>query len=430
MTSARLLSSIALLLLALLVTSCYEDNPWYCADRPYNHCGNEPGTFPCRTKDDCSEQAGKQSCTELSAETGFGVCVQCTPVDATACVGATPVCGTDNLCGACGKHADCASAVCLADGSCGSDANVAYVAATGIGAACTKEAPCGTLAAAVAKGKAYVKVAAGTVKEPQVAVIDGKAVTILADDGAKLDRDNDDGAVIRVQGASDVKIFDLEITGASGSGANGVELAASGSPKLALTRVKLTGNQGLGLSISGGSLLLTQSTVSGNLGGGVSITSGTFDITNNFIYRNGSQDTTTLGGLNLGIAVAAGNRLEFNTIVDNRAAINSGGVICNVPTFTGSNNIIARNSLAGSTTVAGAQTTGACTYPTSLVQNDVMGLMLEHPDPPGPFSYKLTTGSSAIDAALTTSVVAVDADGEVRPQGDQKDIGADEYKGN
>lgn len=476
MPSVRLLLPLALLL-AAATAACYEDNPYYCDDRAYNNCGNEPGTYPCDSKEDCAGQEGKTSCTEPNPATGFGVCVQCTPSDATACGAGKPVCGTDNTCRACSKHTECASAACLPDGSCGDDDSVAYVAAAGSGTACTKTAPCSTLAAAIGKGKPFIKVAGGNpVKDTQVTVIDGKTVTILADEGAKLDRDGD-GPIVEVRSAgANVKIFDLEITGATGSsGANGIDVNPNGGvPKVELTRVKLSGNQGTGLAAQGGSVIILQSTISGNqgtgvlmqggavvltqvtatgntgiginvtggtftlsqstiasnAGGGVSISNGTFDITNNFIYRNGNQDTTTLGGLNLGVAVATGNRLEFNTIVDNRAAINSGGVICNVPTFAGGNNIIARNSLAGSTTAAGAQTSGACTYPSSLVQNDVTGLMFEHPEPPAPFSYKLTAGSTAIDQALTTSDISVDADGDVRPSGAQKDIGADEYKAN
>jgi hypothetical protein len=59
------------------------------------------------------------------------------------------------------------------------------------------------------------------------------------------------------------------------------------------------------------------------------------------------------------------------------------------------------------------------------VQDDVDGLAFESPDS-ATFSYKLTTGSSAIDFATTTSSIVIDHDGDSRPQGSAKDCGADE----
>jgi hypothetical protein len=118
---------------------------------------------------------------------------------------------------------------------------------------------------------------------------------------------------------------------------------------------------------------------------------------------------------------------DLTIIVDNKAAINSAGVVCNVPAFMAPNNIVARNNLAGSTTAPSAQTTmGGCAYPSSRIQSDVAGLMFEHPDPPGTLSYRLVRGSSAIDQATTPSDITVDHEGDTRPQGSQKDIGADE----
>jgi hypothetical protein len=151
----------------------------------------------------------------------------------------------------------------------------------------------------------------------------------------------------------------------------------------------------------------------------------TFDITNSFIYRNGDQDTGAYGGLDLGIATAGSNRLAFDTIVDNRAAINSGGVVCNVAAFAGPNNLIARNTLAGSAAASGAQTSGACTYPTSAIQNDTSGLAFVHGDAT-PFDYHLGAASAAIDHATTATGIAFDYDGDPRPQGSADDQGADE----
>jgi len=383
-------------------------------------------------------------------------CVQCiAPAETSACVGTMPVCGADHACHPCSKHSDCAlSSACLPDGSCALAENVAYVQAGGVGTTCTQMSPCGTLDAGVKANRPYVKVGAGTVADASGTIIDGKAVTILADPGAKLTR-TVPGVILTVQNdGADVKIYDLQLTGGTGLSNPAISIQSGGAPKLALTRVTIDGNQGVGISnASGGAIRIEQSTISGNQGGGIAVTGGnlslsqsdiaqnlgggisvggvgvTFDITNNFVYRNGDADAGTFGGLMLGIAVAGTNRMEFNTIVDNRAAISSGGVVCNATTFAAPNNIIARNSLGTSTTAAGAQVSpSGCTYPTSKIQSDVAGLAFVHPDAPGPFDYRLTGASTAIDQALTASPIAIDHDGKARPTGSGKDIGAFEFK--
>jgi Right handed beta helix region len=412
-----------------------ELNPKYCAAHPDDaDCMREmpTGYFPCKSSVDCTGQEGKPACTE-PAKNGFGICVQCTASDTAACAGTTPLCEEENVCRGCSRHEECASAACLPDGSCVDEGSVAYVASTGTGTACTKTAPCGTVSAAVTTGKAYLKVATGTVKEAQVTILDGRTVTILADEGAKLDRDGDDNPVIRVQGAADVKIYDLEVTGASGNGAHGIELTAAGSPKLALTRVRVSGNSGGGISAQGGTLTVTQSTVSGNSGGGISVMNATFDITNNFIYRNGDSDGGgDFGGVSLNVATASGNRFEFNTVVDNHARAGGatvGGVRCDVTGLALANNIIARNDISRNVNATNANVlaAGACTYPSSIRDVSVSGLLFAEPEQ-APYNYHLLVGSSAIDQSTTTSTVTVDADGDTRPQGAQKDIGADEYK--
>jgi len=198
-----------------------------------------------------------------------------------------------------------------------------------------------------------------------------------------------------------------------------------------LVHTTLDNNPGGGILASGGSLTVSQSTISNNHGGGISANGGnvTFDITNTFVYRNGDDSTSLFGGLNIGITTAGSNRLAFNTIVDNKAFIGSGGIACGLTAFMAPNNIIARNSLAGNTGSANAQVTaGGCSYPTSKIQSDVNGLAFVHPDVPGPFSYKLMAGSAAIEQATTPVAIDVDNEGDTRPQGTQKDIGADAYK--
>ncbi|HWU86262.1 MAG TPA: right-handed parallel beta-helix repeat-containing protein [Kofleriaceae bacterium] len=435
---------ISISLLAAPLGGCdYKNDPNHCSDNPHMNCMEGP--IACEADRDCPTTA--QVCDVASSK----ICVQCTAEKHDACSGTTPICA-ENACRGCAAHLDCQdSSACLSDGRCASPGEVAYVKAGGTGGPpCTEAMPCGSLQEGIDTGLPYVKIAAGTLDG--VTTIAGRVVTILADPGARLTRSSH-GVILEVRDDNtDVKISDLEISGATGTGAVGIAVGALGGvPKLTLTHVLVGNNSGGGISLGGGSLVVSQSviaanqgggirtaggalvvsrsTIGGNQGGGISISglNPTFDITNSYIIQNGDQTQGTFGGVSLDFVQPGQNRLEFNTIVDNRSAQGSAGVICHVGTFAAPNNIVARNMLGASTTTPEAQiSVGGCTYPSSRVQNDLAGLMLEHPDPPGMPSYKVMRGSTAIDQATTPSDIVVDLDGDPRPSGNGKDIGADE----
>ena len=411
-----------------LPASCffYKDDPNYCAGNPHNNCLNT-GPMTCQGDQDCSGN------TAVCDVAGTKTCVQCTPTNKNACMGQTPAC-IDNSCQPCTAHDQCDSKACLRDqgGTCADSGEVAYVQSGGAVSACTFDTPCGTLAMAVNTGKAYIKVAAGVVEDMNGTTIDGKKVSILADPGAILDRSST-GPILLVRGTNtDVSIYDLRITGAAGANESAIQLEpGGGTPSLSLIRVTVDQNEGRGVSSTGGALTISRSTFSGNQRGGISVSGaeGTFDITNNFIVQNGT-DTSPMGGVNITVVASGSSHFEFNTIADNRAATGatrSGGVLCDITGFTALNNIVTRNRLGTDATAPTAQTLGLCIFLTSKIQNDVAGLNFESPDMM-PYSYKLSEGSSAIDQATTPSTVVVDHDGDPRPQGAQKDIGADELR--
>jgi hypothetical protein len=418
-----------------------QDDPDHCPDHPHRSCLDPAGPIPCDSDRECPDRV---PICDLS---GTRTCVQCTP-----------------------------------EGRCAAPAEVAYVQAGGTGApACTQATPCGTLQdalTAVTEVRRYVKLGPGKLADAAATTIIGQAVTILADPTARLDRAVD-GTILEVRGnGTDVRIYDLEIGDASGgSGSSGIAVGGGAGtwPKLTLTRVRVVNNTGGGIEIASGSVAISQSTIFGNAGGGILATGGavavsqstitgnlgggiiamksalvvarstisfnhdggisftgpgaTFDITNSFIVRNGDETQSLFGGLKLDFAAPAGNRLELNTIADNKAAASSAGVICRIPEFAAPNNLVARNLLATSTTTAEAQVSAhGCRFPTSKIQSDLTGLLLEHPDPPGVLSYKLLRGSGAVDQATTSSDLVVDYDGEPRPSGAAPDIGADELQ--
>jgi hypothetical protein len=459
---------VLLLVAAVGIGSC-RCNPKYCEGALDDNCDNLTDVAQrCTSNEQC------EAPTAVCDVTGSMTCVQCTPDQASACSGTTPACGEDQMCRACRAHAECpGSDTCLPDGSCADPGQVAYVEPAPNGSdndQCTRTTPCTVIAKAVATGRAYVKLK-GTTDE-QV-TLNNRNVTLLADPGAKL-TSTSNGILLRIDGTSQVAIYDLEISGASGAGVGfGISIPAGATGTVTLTRVKVSGNQAGGISASGGRLTVSQSTISGNTGGGISASSGmltvsqstisgntgggisassgmltvsqstisvnneggisvtgagtTFDITNCFIFRNGNRTTANVGGVNLG-ALGGGSVFAFNTVIDNESrntAAATGGVFCDIPEFIASNNIIARNFVDTVPNQSNSNTFGQCGHSTSKIASTVSGLNFVSPDV-APHDYHIQQGSSAIDQATTPSTLAVDIDGDPRPQGNARDQGADE----
>jgi hypothetical protein len=187
-------------------------------------------------------------------------------------------------------------------------------------------------------------------------------------------------------------------------------------------RSTFTQNGGPGFSVTDSTATVDQCVASFNTIG-LFLDSGLFDITNNFVYRNYNASSPTYGIYIY--ASSPGARIEFNTVADNsdNASVNVGaGISCDIQTGSTAsfpNNIIIRNrrQTAGST----------CVFPSSLVYDsgaDISVLKLKSPDV-SPYDYHITAGSSAIDIAVT-STVDHDYDGDARPAGAQRDVGADE----
>src|SRR5262249_31908388 len=139
--------------------------------------------------------------------------------------------------------------------------------------------------------------------------IDGKAVTIVSDSGAKLDRTGDGPILVVRSTNANVSIYDLEITGQTGLADAALQLEPNGgAPMLSLVRVKVTASQGRGISATGGALTVSQSTFSGNTGGALSAMMGTFVIVGNVFYGNGTG-AGLVGGVVISASANAANRL-------------------------------------------------------------------------------------------------------------------------
>jgi hypothetical protein len=166
-------------------------------------------------------------------------------------------------------------------------------------------------------------------------------------------------------------------------------------------------NGGDGLSIIDGGGTIERSIAASNGADGIRADGGVYTIRNVFAYRNGFK------GIDL--SANQGSTLEFCTAVDNTGV----GIPCGNAAggFSFPNNIAVRN--------AGGDTETGCTYPGSIVSTSVTGLNFKSSET-APFDYHITAGSIAIDAA-TQSTLANDFDGDLRPTGAQRDVGADEF---
>lgn len=411
-----------------LAAGCSKDNPYYCAGNPDDNCaldgGNGDAPQACTSSDQCTGALGV-------CDTVNDVCVACTASETDSCTGATPVCSTENTCRGCTANTECASGACMPDGSCADAATLLFAAPDVTSATCAIDNPCSIYDAInlATAGRNTIVLAEGTYMTGTVVVTD-REVTLLGR-GARVTKNaGSDGAVFRVTGTGKATFLYMHFD--SGDGASlGHALRCEPGGALTARFVTLENNAAMGVYADACNLTIDGSTIRGNPAGGIYV-SGTnqpFTITNNVIYNNGGTASALFGGVKIELTQFTNSRMEFNSIVENIAISNSsysGGVVCASSDFSPANNIIASNYVGASNSSANAQEFGDCNHQSSIIQNDVTGLMFVDATPPM-LDLHIADGSTARDAATVASPVAVDFEGDARSDG-MKDIGADELK--
>jgi len=409
---------------------CMKKSETYCtkhgAEDPAN-CPRPDAANACMANTDCTDTPATGVCN-----TGTGSCVQCNAASAqtTACDGETPICGDTDTCRGCTSHGECASDVCLPDGSCGNMDEVAYVAPTGSGSDCTKLLPCDKVqkALAVTPERRYIKLT-GTVVEP--VLIDNRDVTLLGAVGATIANSANDTTNLEIKGTSRVVVYGIQIGDGNGR-TFGVRVDAGPTGSLVLERVRVTDNQLGGVSVIGGQLSVQRSTIANNDRGGIVVrsTAAKFDIRNNFIYSNGSGSGTN-ASLYGGVLIEADvtGKLQFNTVAYNEAlgTQNRAGIACYGLTNNADGNLVYgnRDGIGAADTLL--QMGGDCprgtSYPLGGGDLGFRNPSLSTPD----LHLTPLTPTTVLDAGgMCQASNSVDVDGQTRPNGGSCDVGADE----
>jgi hypothetical protein len=353
-----------------------------------------------------------------------------------SCVASAPICDTaTSTCRGCVADTECGDDVCIEHvGQCVNGLNTLYLAPNGANTGtCTKAAPCVSLAYAqmlVAPNRRVVAIADGTYASAFTVQtsINANSLTISGPDRDPAGVEMAGGVIIE-NSTKDIVIEGVTIRNSTGralenrgtltlsrvliDGSN-VGVLSSNAGTLRIWDSAITGNSGLGIDLQQTTLELARCLVTQNVLGGVQINNASTTIESTVISVNGGS-LSQVGGVRYLSLNGKPQVFRFNTVTDNVSA-NTAGVQCPTPITLDSS--IFTDGIT--TECAPEYSLFAAGPPTGV------GNVVGNPAFVSTGDFHIGPTSPARDAANPLSAVARDVDGEIRPQGPGRDIGADE----
>ena len=398
-----------------------------CADAmPY--CSSEGlCEMACTTDSECP--GGGQGSNQIHC--AGGACVEC--ADAADCPMNAPICAS-SACRVCQHNDECPSEVCASDGTCVSTDMIAYASPTGSDAAdCSQATPC-SLSHAVSLGRTYTLVSGGIYQLPHGLTLDGTRWITGIGASAPTITPSPSGPIFTVGLNAHLHVSHLVLSGATNTTSTSNDGTAILCPNdntartLELDDVVVTSNAYNGVDANTCSVTATHSAFTHNLNGVyVKDNAATIDacdfsrngidglnfdgtialVVNSFFTDNGRNGATISSG-------DTGGHIQFSTAAYNRYAFSVG--IPATATFDLTNNLMAANVTGGIQCTGGACPSGG---------SITLGADVTTAHFKSSADFHITAGSVAIDAA-SGSTLDHDFDGDARPLGVGRDVGADE----
>lgn len=412
-------------ILLLASVGCYSANPAIGVP-----CAADKS---CPSGQFCDLSRDPPLCVTSSLDAAIDSAIACT-TSSNSCPVDAPICDTASMtCRRCVEDADCTSGVCYESvGTCIDSSIVIYVdGATGDdNGECTDAIPCRTISHALAHvdaTRSFMRIAPG--EYAQSAVINSSVVlsgtSRMADTKLKtlsivpvltvngtgtvvtvetLQITSSPGAGIDVNNATTVKLFGMVLDGLQ----SGVNAQAT---RLEVRQSTFTGNNRAIEVSNNATLLVNRSTMRGSRDQVIRITSSNYAITSSLFVDNERS-------INLekqqGIITAL---FDHNTVV---GTTNDFAVRCNSADTAITNSIFASNRPP-------SIDTNRCTVRYTLASDMLapgIGNLTGDPGFVGATDLHLGPASKAIDTADPQSTEPVDFDGQPRPRGQFRDMGA------